>query len=263
MGSNVEAEPQPAGSAASHDPGAGQAVPLAALEPSSGPVSAVNRAFDHGPANPGLAPNLEPRSPIQALSKLASSARFFRSADGRFYAQVPVAGRQEIYGLKSAGFRDWLIDVYLTHHTEAPSNWAIRRVVAMLEARARFNRGIARGLRPGRTGQPPRVTNLVISSTWATTPARPSRSASEGWSVVERPGVYFRRPAGLLSLASPVRGGSIDLLRPYVNLSDADFRLMIAWLTAALRPVGTLSDPGLEWRAGVGKEHAGQDSAHC
>ena len=36
----------------------------------------------------------------------------------------------------------------------------------------------------------------------------------------------------------PARDGSIDLLRPYVNLTEPDFRLMIAWLTAALRPVG-------------------------
>ena len=36
----------------------------------------------------------------------------------------------------------------------------------------------------------------------------------------------------------PVHDGSIDLLRSYVNLTEPDFRLMIAWLTAAMRPVG-------------------------
>ena len=60
----------------------------------------------------------------------------------------------------------------------------------------------------------------------------------EGWSVVDRPGVHFRRPEGLLALPTPSREGSIELLRPYVNLSDRDFRLMIAWMAAALRPVG-------------------------
>jgi hypothetical protein len=39
-------------------------------------------------------------------------------------------------------------------------------------------------------------------------------------------------------MPAPALGGSIDLLRRYVNLTDADFRLMVAWLTAALRPVG-------------------------
>jgi hypothetical protein len=36
----------------------------------------------------------------------------------------------------------------------------------------------------------------------------------------------------------PTRDGSIELLRQYVNLTESDFRLMIAWLTAAMRPVG-------------------------
>lgn len=36
----------------------------------------------------------------------------------------------------------------------------------------------------------------------------------------------------------PSRDGSIELLRPFVNLTEGDFRLMIAWVTAALRPVG-------------------------
>ena len=36
----------------------------------------------------------------------------------------------------------------------------------------------------------------------------------------------------------PGREGSIDLLQPYVNLTEADFRLMVTWLTAVFRPVG-------------------------
>jgi hypothetical protein len=36
----------------------------------------------------------------------------------------------------------------------------------------------------------------------------------------------------------PSRGSSIDLLRPYVNLTEPDFRLTVTWLTAVLRPVG-------------------------
>jgi hypothetical protein len=60
----------------------------------------------------------------------------------------------------------------------------------------------------------------------------------QGWSVVDRPDVHFRRPDDLLPLPVPARDGSIELLRSYVNLTDSDFRLMIAWLTAAMRPVG-------------------------
>ena len=92
-----------------------------------------------------IANPLERESPVQILLRLASCAVV---SLGRrpLFAQVPVGDRREIYGLKSAAFRDWLIDGYLIDQPEPPSNWAIRRVVGMLEARARFNAGMPDGL---------------------------------------------------------------------------------------------------------------------
>jgi hypothetical protein len=41
------------------------------------------------------------------------------------------------------------------------------------------------------------------------------------------------------SLADPIPGGSIDALRPLLNLAgEDDFRLIVAWLLAAMRPHG-------------------------
>jgi len=84
---------------------------------------------------------LEREGPVEVLLRLASGAGFFRSADGRLFAQVPVGSRHEIYGLKSAAFRDWLIEGYFADQGEIPSPWVIRRVVTALEARARFGKG--------------------------------------------------------------------------------------------------------------------------
>ena len=105
-------------------------------------VSDGPREREQAPALPQTGDNVEPLSSVQVLSRLASHAQLFRSADGRFCARVPVGDRLEIYGLKSAGFRDWLIDGFLIYQPEPPSSWAIRRVVGMLEAKARFNTGI-------------------------------------------------------------------------------------------------------------------------
>ena len=41
-----------------------------------------------------------------------------------------------------------------------------------------------------------------------------------------------------MPLPVPSRDGSIELLRPYVNVTNAGFSLLVAWLTAAPRPVG-------------------------
>ena len=61
----------------------------------------------------------------------------------------------------------------------------------------------------------------------------------DGWRVLGCPLVRFRRPPGMLALPIPERGGSIEALRPFLNLSDQnDFVLVVAWLQAALRPGG-------------------------
>jgi len=76
---------------------------------------------------------------VETLLRLASSARLYRSSDGRLHARVPVGDRYEIYGLSSLGFRRWLTEGYFVHRREPPSQWAIRRVVSVLEARAQFD----------------------------------------------------------------------------------------------------------------------------
>ena len=53
----------------------------------------------------------ERQSSVRVLTQLASGARLFRSADGHFCARVWVGDRLEIHGLRSAGFRDWLISI--------------------------------------------------------------------------------------------------------------------------------------------------------
>jgi hypothetical protein len=113
-------------------------------------------------------------------------------------------------------------------------------VVSLLEARARFDGGTPSVfIRVGR-GQDADADG--IDSTYFLDLGDPSGRAiqirADGWTVFARPDVHFRRPAGLLPLPVPSRDGSIDLLRPYVNLAKSDFRLLVAWLTAALRPVG-------------------------
>ena len=56
--------------------------------------------------------------------------------------------------------------------------------------------------------------------------------------MINEPPVPFRRPEGLLPLPEPVRGGSIERLRAYVNLSEQDFRLLVGWLATAPLPDG-------------------------
>jgi hypothetical protein len=173
---------------------------------------------------------------IEALLEIAATAQFFRSADGRFHAQVPIGDRQEIYGLKSTAFGDWLIDSYRCERGELPPAGAVRSVVTSLVARARFDRGVpAVHVRVGREGEPGTgdfYIDLGDSS------GRAVKINARGWLVVDQPAVKFRRPDGQLALPVPRREGSIERLQAYVNLTEPDFRLLVGWLAAALLPEG-------------------------
>jgi hypothetical protein len=174
--------------------------------------------------------------PLETLLRIASSARLHRSVDGLLHARVPVGDRFEVFGLKSAAFRDWLVDRYFAARREPVSQWAIHRVVGVLEARARFDEGTPSVFI--RVGRDREGTDPAYFLDLGDPTGRAIRVCAEGWAAVDRPDVHFRRPEGLLPLPIPSQDGSIELLRPYVNLTDADFQLLSAWLTAALRPVG-------------------------
>jgi hypothetical protein len=62
---------------------------------------------------------------------------------------------------------------------------------------------------------------------------------AQGWQVIDKPPVRFRRAAGMQPLPVPKPGGSVDALRSFLNVqSDADFVLVVAWALACLRDRG-------------------------
>ena len=174
--------------------------------------------------------------PIKTLLQLVSCTQLHRGADGRPFVRVPVDDRFEFYELKSAAFRNWLVDTYVFKYQQAPSRCVLSRVVAVLEARAQFDGSLpavhVRVAGFGEDGRHSYYLDLGDAS------GRAVEIRPGGWSLVQRPGVHFRRAAGMMPLAVPESGGTINLLRPYVNLGELDFRLFVAWLTSAIRPIG-------------------------
>ncbi|MHB1565232.1 MAG: hypothetical protein ACYCXG_00680 [Acidiferrobacter sp.] len=56
------------------------------------------------------------------------------------------------------------------------------------------------------------------------------------WRVIDNPPVRFCRAAGMQPLSMPVKGGSVEALRSFLNVqSDADFVLVVARALAVLR----------------------------
>ncbi len=174
--------------------------------------------------------------PVEVLLRICETARLLRLSDGRLYAEVPVGDRRETYALASKRFRRWLIHGYRGDCGKVPSDWAILRVLGALEASASFD-GDARSIfvRVGREASGD-SSNLYLDLGDATGQA--VRIGPDGWELVQNPPIHFHRPDGLLPIPTPSRDGSIELLRPYVNLDEPEFRQMVVWMAAALRPVG-------------------------
>jgi hypothetical protein len=210
--------------------------------------------------------------------RLVREARIFRGLDHQFYAEVPCAGHNEVHELGSPAFEYWLIRRFRQERQNLPSLEGLKRIVRALEAdvmavgtvepvRVRVADGnlqvvvsrnavddeqtqsssknaadplAARATEDRRTEPPPTACGTAYyidlgDLSWESVEIR-----ADGWRVVGRPPVSFLRPRGLLPFPRPSGSDStlIVLLRKYLNVSDADFPLVLAWITAAYRPVG-------------------------
>jgi hypothetical protein len=170
--------------------------------------------------------------------RIASRTRLLRGIDGRFYASVPEGDRAECHELRSCRFGRWLTRAYHQEGNRILYPEIIRRVVGLLEAKAEHAGALETAylrVGGGDTG------STGISTYYLDLGDHSRRAIAIGpghWHLVDRPHVHFRRPDGFAALPTPSRDGSIDLLRKYANVADAEFPLLVAWLTAALRPVG-------------------------
>jgi hypothetical protein len=175
------------------------------------------------------------RGPSQAeiLVELADVVELFHTADGTGFADVIINSHRETYAIKSKGFKLWLTRRFFEETKGAPNSEALQSALNAIQAEAHFN-------------APEREVHIRVGSldgrlyldlgdeTW-----RAVEVDATGWRVMDTPPVRFRRASGMRSLPIPVRGGSIQTLRSFLNVrSDEDFVLVVAWMLACLRDRG-------------------------
>ena len=157
----------------------------------------------------------------------------FHTATGTAFADVAVGGHRETWPIRSKRFRGWLRRCYYQATGEAASAAEIRSALDLLEARAQFD-GPERIVHIRTAEHAGHIYLDLADEHWRAVDIEP-----DGWRVMDRPPVRFRRPAGMLPLPVPEQGGSIEALQSFLNLpSRNDFVLIVAWLLAALRSGG-------------------------
>jgi hypothetical protein len=187
-------------------------------------------------------------SQAQALIAFAAGTELFHTPDGVPCATIRVGGHRETHPVRSRAFRLYLTREYFTAYGKPPSAQALADSRGYFESRAHFDAPEAPVyVRLANLGD--RIYLDLANDRWEAI-----EITSAGWPVVADPPVRFRRPRGMLPLPRPERGGTLDALRPFVNVaSDADFSLLLAWEIAALRGEGPFPVAVFHGEQGSGK----------
>jgi hypothetical protein len=171
----------------------------------------------------------------ELLMAIAKSATLFRAPDGTAYATFDVGYHRETWPVRAVAFRQWLLAHYFESELKPPPAQALADAVSTVAAQARY--GAHTSVQPVYVrvaGDEDALYLDLADEHW-----RAVAITDTGWNIVADPPVKFRRSRGMLALPTPVHGGSLHLLRGYLNLaSDEQWALLTGWLVATLRPRG-------------------------
>ena len=176
----------------------------------------------------------KPKGPSAAaqMARAASAGVLARDRHGE--AWWAPAGGYEAERIDGRAFRDRLALGYHRDSGKVPARSAVADAAGIVAAKARreapgdiFNRA---------GGDFERVYIALYDAD-----ASVIEIDREGWRVAPPAapgGPLFQRPRDALPLPLPVAGGSLEELRPFVNVTDEDWPLALGWLLGAVMPRG-------------------------
>ncbi len=176
------------------------------------------------------------RSQATMILDLAADVEFFHTSDDVAYARIERDGHHEVWPLASKALRFWLARRFHQAYGRAAGGQGLRDALDVLGARALFE-GPECPVHVRVAGDGTDIYLDLGDPLWQAV-----RITATSWQLAPDPPVRFRRPKGLLRLPIPVRGGTVDQLRRFVNVREDDqdnqWRLFIGCLVAAFRPNG-------------------------
>ncbi len=166
------------------------------------------------------------------------------------YATVPVDSHHENWPVKSQIFRRYLAKQFFDKEQKVIKSESLSAAINLMEAKALFEGDEHDGHVRIAEYQGTIILDLC-NPQWQVVEITPP-----GWRILDHSPVRFRRSRGMLALPTPTTGGSIDLLRRFLNVDDVSWKMIVAWLLAALRPRGPYPILALIAEQGSGKSTA-------
>lgn len=196
------------------------------------------------------------KTPTQAqqLQETVTDARveLFHDTQHRGYASFPLNGHVETWPLRSGDFRRFLTLVYYRRFGRAVRREVIAEQLEILQAKAQFDGPqLEVHVRLAPVGDDFLVLDLG-GSDWSVIEVD-----ADGWRWRPSTAARLIRPPGLQALSTPVHGGSIDQLRPFLNVTDDDqWRLLVGFLVGIFHPSGPYPVLALNGEQGSAKSTA-------
>ena len=179
------------------------------------------------------------KQPSQAeiLIALASNGEFFHDHHRAGFITIFDGEVRPTFSVRSSEFRLWLRRAFFRRTGRAPNAQAINDALGVIEAHALFD-GPTLPVFVRVAGHDGRVYLDLGDSSW-----RAVEVDAKGWRVTAAPPVKFVRKPGMLPMPPPLPGGSIENMRPFLNLPPGDagekiWRVIVSWLVMAFRPTG-------------------------
>lgn len=194
----------------------------------------------------------EPESQSTTAANLAISWDLWHTPSGDAYATVPIGEHLETWPIKSQTFKRYVAKQFFESEGKAINSDALSAALNLMEATALFD-GEEHDIHVRVAGQDGNIYIDLCNGNWQVVEVTPS-----GWHVIDESPVRFRRSRGMVAFPAPKKGGSINLLRDFLNVDEITWRLIVAWLVSSLRPRGPYPLLALFAEQGSGKSTAGR-----
>ena len=195
----------------------------------SGPEKALKLLSKHKKAN------VKNKANTQAviLGEMYEGVDFFHARDLTGYATFLVNGHRETWPVRSKAFRNFLNHRFYEQEGKPVASQTLQDFLATCEAKAQFDGDLREvGLRVLHSGG---GLYLDLSNEeWQAVEV-----TRTGWRLTADPPERFRRSRSMTALPTPVSGGAIEELFPFINAGDRkNWILLVSWL------IGTFSQSG-------------------
>jgi hypothetical protein len=166
---------------------------------------------------------------------LKDGTELFHTPEGEPFLTIAVNGHFETrpIGGDRRDFKDFLGKLYYDSSNAVASETTINEAISVLVGKAKFDAPEHQVF--VRIAEHEGCINVDLADEcW-----RAVKISREGWEVVATTPVKFRRPRGMLALPVPVPDGSVNVMRPFLNLGTEDqWILVVGWLIGCLKPSG-------------------------